>query len=75
MEQKVTEILGMIREDVEAGLFPEGAVLDSFEALHDYVDANGYLIDAFPDEVAEYGDSNAAAGAVSEILGASPIVV
>ena len=66
----------LILEDVEAGgHYPSGAVLDSFETLHDYVDANEYLIEVLPDEDAPYELSNEVAGLVSRALAEGPIVV
>jgi len=70
------QVMRLVREDAAAGEhYPSGAVLDSFETLHDYVDANGYLTDVLPDEVAPYSLSNEVADLVSQELAEAPIVV
>ena len=45
-----------IHKDADEGLVP--ATVRSFSELHDHVDANLYLIEAFPelDDLDEYGD-------------------
>jgi hypothetical protein len=69
-------VMALVLEDVEAGEFyPSGATLDSFSTLHDYVDANGYLIEVLPDEVYPYELSNEVTEVVSRILAEAPIVV
>lgn len=66
-----------VQRDVADGLYPDGAVLDGFGILHDYVDANGYVLDAadacgLPDD---YATGSAIAEGVGVMLQARPVVV
>lgn len=67
----------LIAADVADGHYPQGAVLDGFTVLHDYVDANGYLTDAvegfgLPDD---HATATAIADGVTVRLQAAPITV
>ena len=44
--QAIAFVLAEIRQDVADGLYEEAAELDSFTVLHDYCDANDYIITA-----------------------------
>lgn len=55
MELAEGTIRGLILEDVESGLVPES--VNSFSALHGYVDANGYMQIARPQRESEDYDT------------------
>jgi len=73
-------ILTLIRRDIADGLYEDDApvVLDGFMRLHDFVDANDYVLEALgwlPFDDPEWEYVNAITDAVDTLLFEQPIVV
>jgi hypothetical protein len=78
--EKATAILGFIRRDIAEGLYEddEQVVLDGFMRLHDFVDANDYVLEVLgwlPFEDPEWEFVNAITDAVDTLLFEQPITV
>jgi hypothetical protein len=54
LEEPVNKVKELIIADIKAGTVPE--TVKTFSELHDYVDANEYLIAALPDKSPIAGD-------------------
>lgn len=71
-------ILDLIRRDISDGLYDHGTVLDGFMVLHDFVDANDYVLERvgwLPFEDGEWDYFNAITDAVDTLLHEQPITV
>jgi hypothetical protein len=60
-------VLSEVLDDIEAGLYEEGAILAGFSDLHDFVDANEY-IDAAAQEFVDPADADAYDRFVEDLL-------
>ena len=73
-------ILALIRRDIKDGLYEDTdpVVLDGFMVLHDFVDANDYVLEVvgwLPFEDGEWDYFNAITDAVDTLLHEQPITV
>ena len=78
--EHANNILNLIRRDIKDGLYEdtEPVVLDGFMVLHDFVDANDYVLEVvgwLPFEDGELDYFNAITDAVDTLLNGQPITV